>query len=193
MTITILRLLEDYVSTSPDPSIKKPIKLYKRNLIMQVAAPKDGWVLVRAFDDKKRPPVWIPESLVKEAQVGFYRALKEIYMYKRDNISSGEIIQVLSIKCLGDGHLPGLFRCELKPIGDSTIDMFCWPCELEPLDVAVGPPGFLPGPIETSEQPEFGPPQKQPRASQKHSWFHQIHSTTHRWCTRQLSSTLRLR
>ena len=141
MTTIILRLLEDYVSASPDPSTNSQITLYKRNLLMQIAASEDDWVLVRAFVDTKTPPIWIPQSLVREAEVGFYRALKKIRLETSSSVPPGDIIEVLSVRFMSLKNKPELCWWKVRLINGRTTDMVCSPCELEPVDVPVGPPG----------------------------------------------------
>ena len=140
-TAIILRLLEDYVSATSNPSTGSPITLYKRNLLMQVAASNDNWVLARAFGDSKTPPIWIPQNLVTEARAGFYRALKEIRVDDRISVPPGDIIEVLSVKFMTLKEMPELCWWKLKLINGRTTHMACSPCEVEAVDVPVGPPG----------------------------------------------------
>ena len=162
MTAKFLRLLEDYVSDSSDPSTNSQITLYKRNLLLQVAAPKNNWVLVRSLVDPKISPMWIPKRLVRKAQSGFYRAPRKIQLVDYDSILPGDIIEVLSIEFFGEDKQSDLLWCELRLIDGRTTKMLCEPCKLEPVDVPIGPPGSTPRPVSITVQPDSNLPKSSP-------------------------------
>ena len=156
MTAKILRLLEDYVSDSSDPSTNSQITLYKRNLLLQVTAPKNKWVLVRSLVDTKIPPIWIPHRLVRKAQAGFYRVSNKVSLCDEGSVHSGDIIEVLSIE-LGYKLLDHLW-CKVRLIDGRTDEMLCESCEIEPVDVPIGPPASTSRPVSTTEQPDSNLP-----------------------------------
>ena len=91
----ILRLLEDYYAAPNDPQPK----LSKRNLLMKLAPPKDGWILVKAIRDLKTPPTWIPLRCVVTAQPGFYRAMGKMSNgFGNKHVLEGEVVEVTATK-----------------------------------------------------------------------------------------------
>lgn len=97
---TILRVVEDYY---PDPNDTEP-KLKKRNLVLKLAPPKNGWVLVKGIIDSGDLPTWIPERIVTKAQPGFYRTLAKLSTRServpdsmKKHVHEGEIVEVTSM------------------------------------------------------------------------------------------------
>ena len=155
MTAKILRLVEDYVFASPASSMNNQITFYKRNLVVQIAPPKDGWVLVKALVDAKSLPAWIPQRLVTKAQAGFYRALTELHLCESDSVRPGDVIELVSIEFFRYGEEPDRLWCEVRLTDGRTDKFSCMACELEAVDVPVGPPGSknlpqsCPGPLRS--------------------------------------------
>ena len=91
----ILRLLEDY---TPDPSAPSQEKFSKKDLLLEVGEPKNGWVMVKQLRLYNSVPGWVPEKLVTNAAPGFYR-MRQNMEFGRTRVARGRIVKVLDNEC----------------------------------------------------------------------------------------------
>ena len=91
----ILRLREDCFSFGKGEQIAT--KLYKRDMLREVASPKDGQVLVRLLRDAESPPTYVPQYMVFEAGPGLYRAKRGFEHKYHRCIPEGDILKVTQV------------------------------------------------------------------------------------------------
>lgn len=91
----ILRLREDCFAFRKGDY--NATKLYKRDMLREVASPKDGQVLVKLLGDAESPPTYVPQYMVFEAGPGMYRAKRRFELKYHRCIPEGDILRVTQV------------------------------------------------------------------------------------------------